>query len=276
MPIAPGSAVAIYTKPNHPEAARLAHELAAWLESRSYEAWLPDGVESPLEGSPALAVVLGGDGTMLYVARRLAGSPTPVFAVHLGTLGFLTDTPREQLYPSLEAILATGGVQQHRSLLHVDLLRDGENVSGFEAVNEAVVGKGALARMIRVELRVDRALVGTYRADGLLVATPTGSTAYSFSAGGPVLDPSLAALVITPICPHALNQRPLVVPNHSEITVQLERGAEPTYLTLDGQQGVPLHPGDAIRCTRSQLGLTLVSAGERSFFRDLRTKLHWG
>jgi NAD+ kinase len=272
-----GARIALYAKPGHPHAPRAMEQLVAWLAARGYQ----PVIDAPATPPPALAVVLGGDGSVLHAARRLAAAGTPILAVHLGTLGFLAETAATDLYAGLEAILAGGGHRQRRGLIRARVLRSQPSggaereLAPLDALNEVVVGKTAAARIAQVEVAVSGELVARYRADGVLVATPTGSTAYSLSAGGPVLDPALAALVITPICPHALSQRPLVVPASAEIALQL-RAADSACLALDGQLVLSLEPGDRVLCFASPLALDLVTAAPPRFYTHLRTKLHWG
>ncbi|MGH9468382.1 MAG: NAD(+)/NADH kinase [Terriglobales bacterium] len=277
MAIAAGARIAIYSKPHHEEAARVGAALSAWLRERGFQPLLEPPLAVSGDGPPpALAVVLGGDGTMLHVAPRLAAADVPVLAVHLGTLGFLTETARGDLYAGLESVLAGGGVRERRALARAQLERDGECIAGFDALNEIVVGKGGLARLVQIELTIDGERVGLYRADGVLVATPTGSTAYSFSAGGPVVHPGLEALLITPICPHGLSQRALAVGDRAHVVLEVRAAAEAPVLTIDGQHGETLQEGDRIHCTRSPLALTLVTADGHGYFQSLRAKLHWG
>ncbi|HEY7855635.1 MAG TPA: NAD(+)/NADH kinase [Terriglobales bacterium] len=268
--------VAVYAKPNHPAIPDLWPLLDAWLTARGHRALLDPDERAAAALAPKLAIVLGGDGTMLHVAERLARSHTPVLAVHLGTLGFLTETALDDLYGSLTAILAGGGVRQRRRLLQAQLLRQDREVESFQALNEIVVAKGSLARVVRLALAIDQAPAGNYRADGIIVATPTGSTAYSFSAGGPVAHPNLAALLVTPICPHSLRHRPLVISAASVVEITLTGAAESAYLTIDGQRGVALAIADRVVCRTSQLELELVSLAPRSFYESLSAKLQWG
>jgi len=267
--IPPGATVALFAKPGHPDAPRLLEELGAWLSARGYRP-----APGP-EPAAALAVVLGGDGTILHVAARLAAARTPILAVHLGTLGFLTEVALADLYPSLERALAGEAASQNRALLRVRFEPKAGPAETFDALNEAVIAKRG-ARLIRLELGIDRERVGRCRADGVLVATATGSTAYSLSAGGPVLHPALDALVVTPICPHALNQRPIVVPGRCTVTLELAASEESACLTVDGHPAATLAPGDRVVCARSPLSLTLLSPRERSFYDSLRSKLGWG
>jgi len=268
--------VAVYAKPHHPAIPDLWPRLDGWLKARGYRAQLDPDDRATETLAPALAIVLGGDGTMLHVAERLARSHTPVLAVHLGTLGFLTETALDDMYTSLDAILAGGGVRQRRRLLQAELVRKGREVETFQALNEVVVAKGSLARVVRLALAIDKAPAGNYRADGIIVATPTGSTAYSFSAGGPVTHPDLAALLVTPICPHSLRHRPLVINAESVVEITLTAAAEPAFLTIDGQRGVPLAVAERVVCRTSQLELELVSMAPRSFYESLSAKLQWG
>jgi NAD+ kinase len=222
-----------------------------------------------------LVVVLGGDGTLLSAARVTAAIDVPLLGVNLGSLGFLTEVPLQSLYTMLEAIAAGRAAVEHRSLMHCELLR-GETVRGSYLVfNDAVVNKTALARLNNYDLFIDQAFVSSYRADGMIVATPTGSTAYSLSAGGPVLMPSVNAFVITPVAPHSLTHRPLVVPDSAEIEVLLHSEDEVAYLSLDGQPGFDLRDGDRVRCRRSEHQVNLFRTGT-DFFHVLRTKLKWG
>ena len=224
---------------------------------------------------PDLVVVLGGDGTLLSAARVTAAIDVPLLGVNLGSLGFLTEVPLQSLYPMLDAIAKGRAAVEHRSLMQCELLR-GETVRGTYLVfNDAVVNKTALARLNNYELFVDKAFVSSYRADGMIVATPTGSTAYSLSAGGPVLMPTVNAFVITPVAPHSLTHRPLVVPDSVEIEILLRSEEEVAYLSLDGQPGLDLRDGDRVRCRRSEHQVTLFRTG-LDFFHVLRSKLKWG
>jgi NAD+ kinase len=222
-----------------------------------------------------LVVVLGGDGTLLSAARVTAAVDVPLLGVNLGSLGFLTEVPLQSLYPMLEAIGQGRAAVEHRALMQVELLR-GDTVRGSYLVfNDAVVNKTALARLNTYDLYIDKAFVSSYRADGMIVATPTGSTAYSLSAGGPVLMPSVKAFVVTPVAPHSLTHRPLVVPDSVEIEILLRSEEEVAYLSLDGQPGLDLRDGDRVRCCRSEHQVNLFRTGT-DFFHVLRTKLKWG
>jgi NAD+ kinase len=222
-----------------------------------------------------LVVVLGGDGTLLSAARVTAAVDVPLLGVNLGSLGFLTEVPLQSLYPMLEAIGQGRAAVEHRSLMQVELMREDEVRGSYLVFNDAVVNKTALARLNTYDLYVDKAFVSSYRADGMIVATPTGSTAYSLSAGGPVLMPSVKAFVVTPVAPHSLTHRPLVVPDSVEIEILLRSEEEVAYLSLDGQPGLDLRDGDRVRCRRSEHQVNLFRTGT-DFFHVLRTKLKWG
>jgi NAD+ kinase len=221
-----------------------------------------------------LVVVLGGDGTLLSAVRATAAIDVPLLGVNLGSLGFLTDVPLSSLFPMLEAIAQGRAAVEHRSLLQCDLLRGKEILGSYTVFNDAVVNKTPLARLNHYELLVDNVFVSSYRADGMIVATPTGSTAYSLSAGGPVLMPTVNAFVITPVAPHALTHRPLVVPDSAVVEILL-RGQEVAYLSLDGQPGLDLRDGDRVRCRRSEHKVSLFHT-DTDFFHVLRTKLKLG
>ena len=278
---------AIISRPDRPEVARILPGLLNWLAEHGYKVIIDEETATYVAGQRVvsrpemccgpldLVVVLGGDGTLLSAARVTAAIDVPLLGVNLGSLGFLTEVPLQSLYTMLEAIAAGRAAVEHRSLMHCELLR-GETVRGSYLVfNDAVVNKTALARLNNYDLFIDQAFVSSYRADGMIVATPTGSTAYSLSAGGPVLMPSVNAFVITPVAPHSLTHRPLVVPDSAEIEVLLHSEDEVAYLSLDGQPGFDLRDGDRVRCRRSEHQVNLFRTGT-DFFHVLRTKLKWG
>jgi NAD+ kinase len=277
--------VAVVAKATSREALRTAFELSEWLSERDLQVLLDEaalrskgGEEEQLfrpEEPVDLVIVLGGDGTLLSAARSLPSS-VPILGVNMGRLGFLTEVGRSELYPSLEAVLANGYRTERRSFLDVALHRAGGSAISYRVLNDAVIAKSALARIFELTVTVDGHLVGTYRSDGLIVSTPTGSTAYNLSAGGPILSPTLPVAVITPICPHTLSLRPLVVPDSSRIEVTLETPREEVYLTLDGQEGTSLSYRDRISITRSEAAARLVKVAGRTFYESLRGKLSWG
>lgn len=278
--------IGIFSKPANPVVREVAPGLVRWLEDQGHEVALDAATAQAAErgqgrsdwhGRPLqLAIVLGGDGTLLRVARLLRGADTPLLGVNLGTLGFLTELAVADLYAGLEPVLAGEFIRDRRSVVAAQVLRDGQCVARMDGLNEAVISKGAPARIIDLDLIIDQAPVSDYRADGLIISTATGSTAYSLSAGGPVLHPALEAWVITPICPHTLSNRPLIVHDTALVEVRLRTVADQTFLTMDGQEGVPLAAGDRIVCRKGAHPVTLVRRPDYSFFSVLRNKLKWG
>jgi NAD+ kinase len=223
-----------------------------------------------------LLIVLGGDGTLLSVARALGSHKVPILAVNLGGLGFLTSVTLDELYPMLEQILSGQHRTGERMMLEAEIMRGGKSAERHTALNDAVANKGALARMLDFDVAVDGDHVGRYRADGLIVATPTGSTAYSLAAGGPIVHPRLDAFVITPICPHMLTNRPLVIPDTARVEIDFSAASGPVYVTLDGQIGIQLLPMDALLIRKSASKVTLVQPPRKTYFEILRSKLRWG
>ena len=279
--------VAIVSKPGVPSAATLVPELIAWLQQRNIGVRLDKptaeyvGSDAGLERDETpdgcqLVLVLGGDGTLLSAARAVGGRDIPLFAVNLGGLGFLTAITVEEVFPELERALRGEHRIAHRRMLHCEVLRAGTRVAEYEALNDVVITKASLARMIDVEINVSRHFVAAYRADGLIVATPTGSTAYSLSAGGPIVFPAVSALCITPICPHMLTYRPVLVPDDMEIQITSRAINDTAYLTIDGQVGKPLERDDVVVCRRSEKVVTLIRPPRMMFFDVLREKLSWG
>ena len=223
-----------------------------------------------------LVIVLGGDGTLLSAARAIDGREIPLFPVNLGGLGFLTAITVDELYPELERALRGEHRVGKRKLLHCELIRSERVVGQYEALNDVVITKSAIARIVDLDAHVDHMFVCRYKADGLIVATPTGSTAYSLSAGGPIIFPSVAAICMTPICPHMLTNRPVIVPDTSVIRIICQAEDDSAFLTIDGQIGEPLKKGDQIACRSSQHTLMLVRPPRMLFFDVLRQKLKWG
>lgn len=223
-----------------------------------------------------LLLVLGGDGTLLAAAREAALRGVPILPVNMGSLGFLASFTVDELYPALEATLSGESIINERVLLLVERVNRGEILTKQRVLNDCVVHKGTLARMIELELYVDDGFVCRYRADGLIVATPTGSTAYSMSAGGPIVHPLVESILITPICPHTLSDRPVVIHDTSKIELRVAESSESVFLTLDGQTGVPIQVGDRVRITRAEERLKLIQPPNKSYFEILRSKLKWG
>ncbi len=280
--------VAIVSKPNKEELARILPVLVTWLSEHGYDPILDreggvyckgapvvDRDELP-RCEPKLVIVLGGDGTMLAAARIFASSGTPILGVNLGFLGFLTEIRLGDLYATLEGWCSNCHTLDPRAMLHASLWRGGEETSAYEALNEVVVSKGDIARMGDFAVEMDGKTVARFRADGVIVSTPTGSTAYTLAANGPILTPDVNALVVTPICPHLLTLRPLVVRGEASILVRVEGVPSNCLLTVDGQQAVNLELGDEIRCHRSENTVNLVRLNESGFFEALRSKLSWG
>lgn len=281
------STVAIISKPSAPAGHELVPKLLDWLAARHItvrydqdtavyagrESCLPR--EEVAEGAQML-IVLGGDGTLLSASRALAGREIPVFAVNLGALGFLTTITLEETFSELERVLDNQYRVGKRQMLHCEVRRQGHVVSSYHALNDVVVTKAALARIIDLETWVDMHFVCRYKADGLIVATPTGSTAYSLSAGGPILFPQINAHCITPICPHMLTNRPVVVPDSSEIRMRNMAADDDAYLTIDGQVGESLKADDLVTCRRSPYTVNLIRPPKLLFFDVLRQKLKWG
>lgn len=229
-----------------------------------------------LPKSVDLILVLGGDGTMIATARMLGDTEVPVMGVNYGGLGYLAEFRIEELFPALESILEGHYKVERRDMLAVELRRGEDLVTGSRVLNDVVMNKSALARIIEIEAYLNDQFVNLFRADGLIVSTPTGSTAYNLSAGGPVIYPSMSAIVITPICPFTLSNRPIVVPDDSVIEVRLMTEKEEVALTLDGQVGFPLQAGDRVVIRKSQTTFNLVQPANRNYFDVLRDKLRWG
>jgi len=257
------------------ELARL--DLEAVVERETATALKVDG-EVDREELPSqvdLVVVLGGDGTLLSVTRG-AINGTPILGINMGTLGFLTEHPAESLFPMLHAAIEGRAATVRRERLLVTVETPGRDPSTHCVLNDAVINKSALARMLDLSVHVNGALVSRFRADGLIIATPTGSTAYNLSAGGPILYPNLGVIVVTPICPHTLTNRPLVLSLDSKVEMRLEKQSEEVWLTLDGQQGFPLSTEDLVRIERCQDPVLLITNQDRSYFQILHRKLKWG
>jgi NAD+ kinase len=278
---------AVISKPQKPEVASLLPELIAWLHEHDHEAILDEDSAAYLgqagiprgdlrQQQPRLIIVLGGDGTLLSAARAFAGTGIPILSVNLGSLGFLTEIPLAQLYSTLDQWCNGIADIDLRFMMHCELFRDGKPIREWDALNDVVVAKGTIARMADYTVRIDQQFVATFRADGIIVSTPTGSTAYNLAANGPILMSSVDAMVITPICPHLLTIRPIVVPAQSMVSIQIEGVPNQTYLTVDGQEAVEVLVGDQIHCDRSQFSVPLIRIKPNALFDVLRSKLKWG
>ena len=278
---------AILAKPEKPELSRIVPELLLWLRDRGYatvidhetRVYAPEhaavGRGEISDHDPAFAVVLGGDGTLLSAGRVLAPKGVPIIAVNLGSLGFLTEVPLTELYSTLEAVHGGDCPMESRSMVHCEVLRGGQAVAAYDALNDAIINKIAIARLASIDLYVDGGFVANYYADGVIISTPTGSTAYSLAAGGPIVMPSVEALLITPICPHALTNRPLVVRDKARIEVVCQNEGQEAFLSIDGQVGMPLEGGDRVICRKGDYQVKLLRM-HKTFFEVLRTKLKWG
>ncbi len=281
------NSVGIISKPGIPHASTIIPGLISWLQSRGigarYDAETAvyleraDGIARPdVPENTQLVIVLGGDGTLLSAARAIGGREIPLFAVNLGGLGFLTAFTLDEIYPELERAIRGEQRIAPRRMLDCEVVRAGQRIAAYEALNDVVITKSSIARMIDLETHVDSHYVCTYKADGLIISTPTGSTAYSLSAGGPIIFPSVEALCITPICPHMLTNRPVLVPDTSVIQIISLAGDQDGYLTIDGQVGQPLVHQDRILCRRSSHSINLIRPPRMLFFDVLRKKLKWG
>jgi NAD+ kinase len=280
--------VGIIAKPGKPELATLVPELRGWLEQHGYAVFVDEGTapfagdapmverEKMLERRPEFIVVLGGDGTLLAAARAVTKSAIPLLGVNLGSLGFLTEVPLSELYPTLEAASENRCAVESRAMLHCQVVRGQECLASYDALNDVVVSKTALARIADFDVILDQVFVSNYKADGVILSTPTGSTAYSLAAGGPILAPDVEAFAITPISPHALTNRPLVVRDVAQIDLVVRSAQEEAFLTVDGQTGMPLKDGDRLRCRKSEHKIRLLRLREKTFFDVLRSKLKWG
>jgi NAD+ kinase len=274
--------VGIVVKPGHDDALSTAAEIQQWLSSRGIaSAGEPVSAgdirtDSPITLDADLIVVLGGDGTMISTARLVGDRDVLVLGVNYGSLGYLTDFRIEEVFPALEAILGGSIEIDRRDMLDVEHHRGGLAIAKGRVLNDVVINKSAVARIIKIDTRLNGLFVNTFRADGLIVATPTGSTAYNLSAGGPIVYPSMNAIVLTPICPFTLTNRPIVVPDNAEIELVLDNENEGVVLSLDGQTGYTMEAQDRVLIRKSSTTFNLVQPANRNYFDVLRDKLEWG
>jgi NAD+ kinase len=279
--------IAIISKPQKPELVDLLPNLLRWLDDHGYTTVMDSNSAEylgcpacPREDMPALdpelVIVLGGDGTLLSAARSFARTDTPILSANLGSLGFLTEVPLSELFKTLDAWREGSCTIDERSMMHAELIRDGQIHAAWDALNDVVISKGAIARMGDYAIDLDGQMVASFRADGIIVSTPTGSTAYNLAANGPIVMGSVNAMIVTPICPHLLTIRPIVIPGDIEVRVTVSGIADQTYLTVDGQEAVELQLGDQLRCRRSKYRVRLVRLGEHGLFNVLKSKLKWG
>jgi len=285
--------IGIVAKRNKPEAIAVIRRLAEWLRPKKVEVFIEEEMRNllgpflsevhlnPVERKELpnhveLIIVLGGDGTMLSVARQVWDRDIPILGVNLGGLGFLTEVGLEELHDILERVLQGDFKTDERDVLNATVIRKGEKVTEFVVLNDAVINKGALARIIDLEISINSEYLTTFQSDGLIISTPTGSTAYNLSAGGPIVYPSLHNLIITPICPHTLTNRPIVIPDDVEVRAVLKSRQEEVILTLDGQLGFPLEFEDIVSVRKADGRILLVKSPRRNYFELLREKLKWG
>jgi len=283
----PPKSVGIVSKPGQPELKKIVPGLLQWLRQHNYSVVVDRETAPYARGAEAVkrehlasrplsfVVVLGGDGTLLAAARAVARRGIPVLGVNLGSLGFLTEVRLEELYPTLEGIDAGHYSVETRAMVHCELMRKRSRIAAFDAVNDVVIGKASISRLNHCDVYIDGEFVSAYKTDSLIVSTPTGSTAYSLAAGGPIVMPTVASLIVTPVAAHSLTHRPLVVPDTSKIEIVISTGDEQGYLSIDGQVGTPMHDGDRVLCSNSQYQVKLLRI-RGTFFDVLRAKLKWG
>lgn len=279
--------IGIISKPKKKDAGDILASLVDWLHKRDIEPLMDKETAGLIDMETyyerqdiatlsEFIIVLGGDGTLLSVARHIGGRGTPILGVNLGSLGFLTEVTLEEMYPLLEEILAGKMRVVERVMLDASIQRDGVEAARYLVLNDVVINKGALARMILMETLAGGKYLNMYRADGLIISTPTGSTAYSLSAGGPIVYPTVGSLIISPICPHTLTNRPIVVPDNMDIEVTLRTENEDVLVTLDGQEGFPLKYMDTIVVKKSASKTKLILSPKKDYYQILRQKLRWG
>ena len=282
-----GKAVGVVSKPNKPEVATIIPELSGWLRRHGYQFIVDPETAAHFSSTEVVSredmaarklnfvIVLGGDGTLLSAARAVSRAGIPILGVNLGALGFLTEVPQEELYSTLDSIDRGSCGVDVRSMVHCEVARGGSTIASYDALNDVVVGKGTIARLNHCDVYIDQVFVSRYQADSLIVSTPTGSTAYSLAAGGPILMPNVESFVVTPVSAHSLTHRPLVVRDTSKIEIVVKTGDEEAYLSIDGQAGMPMLDGDRVYCRKSDYQVKLLHT-KGTFFDVLRTKLKWG
>ncbi len=285
--------IGVVVKPHQHEAVKTICELVVWLDARGIRligepVLESEGIEQqtgcPIEilsrdelaANVDLLLVLGGDGTMIATARMVGDRDVPVLGINYGSLGYLAEFRIEEMFPALESILERNYRLDRRVMLAVELFRGEEHLTHSRVLNDVVINKSAVARIIEIEAHFNHQFVNSFRADGLIVSTPTGSTAYNLSAGGPVIYPSMNAMVVTPICPFTLSNRPIVVPDDAQIELCLKTEKEEVALTLDGQIGFPLKMNDRVLIHKSRTTFNIVQPTNRNYFDVLRNKLKWG
>ena len=279
--------IGLFCKPKAPSAANTLSKLIHWLRELNCQVFLDTATATIINESSShskatiseiadLLIVLGGDGTLLSVARAAHPHNVPILAVNLGSLGFLAEISLDELYPTLENILNEKFKIESRMLLNAYIWRNGEKVEDYNVLNDIVINKGVVARVINLQVLVDGQYMTSYRADGLIIATPTGSTAYSLSAGGPIIHPSMQTLVLSPICPFTLTNRSILIPDQSIIQVKLDAEYNDVRVTLDGQESYKMKAGDILEIQKTKTTLQLIKGPNKNYYKILRKKLHWG
>ncbi|CAI4032066.1 NAD kinase [Nitrospira tepida] len=279
--------IGILTKPKFPDVAQTLHELCLWLRHRQKDVLLESSTAALIDecqpfDRPTIAreadmiIVLGGDGTMLGAARLVAARNPPILGVNMGGLGFLTEVTVDHLFDALERVFRDDFAIDERLMLSATMERAGEVVMQSTALNDVVISKGTLARMIETQVGISGQFVTNLRGDGLIVSTPTGSTGYALSAGGPIVSPAASAFMLAPICPHTLTHRPLIVPSTVSISISLSSKDAGAMVTLDGQEGMAMQKGDVVIVTASDHRTHLIRFPERTYYETLRLKLKWG
>jgi NAD+ kinase len=285
--------IGIIAKQNKPEAGIVIGRLVEWLHPRGVEVYIDDGTlksipsnlmssslnsmqKEEIPSHAEMIIVLGGDGTLLSVARLAGSHHVPILGVNLGGLGFLTEITLEELYRVLERVIQGDFVTDERVVFNAAVFRREEKLAEFIVLNDAVINKGALARIIDIETTINGEYLTTFKSDGLIISTPTGSTAYNLSAGGPIVHPSLHCIIITPICPHTLTNRPIMIPDDVKVRAILKSKQQEVFLTLDGQQGFVLEFADVVEVKKAEGKILLIKSPYRHYFEVLREKLKWG
>lgn len=279
--------IGIIGKTNLQQTFDLTEDLCVWLADKGVEVYLEKDLAKKIKNYKSatheeiaeltdIILVFGGDGTFLGVARLACKHGTPILGINLGGLGFLTEVTVDEIHAVVERIISGDYEIENRKMLQASIRRGEETIDSYDVLNDVVINKGAVARVIDLSIYIDGSHVTTYKADGIILSTPTGSTAYNLSAGGPIVHPGLRVIIITPICPHTLTNRPLIVPSDMKVEIKVSTHEPDTYLTLDGQIGIRLNSGDFVEVHKSESSVKLIKSPFRDFFTILKTKLMWG
>jgi NAD+ kinase len=277
--------VGIISKEDNPEALALSKRVVRWMQDAGLPCLIENHIADYLKTehtddawtNSEVLIAIGGDGTFLRAIRMAAPREIPVLGIHMGNLGFLTEVMEDEVFKALDALKNGQYIRDERTMFEVTLLRGDETIASQHVLNDVVINKGALARIIDIEVWTDSTFITCYRADGLIISTPTGSTAYSLAAGGPIVHPQVGAIILNPICPHVLSNRSIVLPDSQEviIVVKSSKASDNIYLTLDGQKGHPLQAGDRLRIKRGSRKAVMLRFPQRDYFEILRSKLKW-